>query len=299
MGSGGREVRVWVIEEDLPVWSGALVTAGDVVFYGTMDGWFKAVDAKDGHLLVAVQDRLGNRRPADLLSRSGRQAIHRRALRRRRMGRGGRLRRSRYTRWKRRRRNWQRDGRSEAAHDQGRHAVCLRASLRVRLACALALLACCSQVESRDLVVCADPDNLPFSQSGRQRIREPDRRARRARPWRAARLSLAAAATGRRPQDTRHGAVRRADGRSGRPGGRRHDDSVLSIELRARHARRTGARRFHRSMTCVSRASRIGVPLIGTDDAASRRHWRSPGAGSVDNVAGFPVYGAVNRSRNA
>jgi len=30
------------------VWSGALVTAGDVAFYGTMDGWFKAVDARTG-----------------------------------------------------------------------------------------------------------------------------------------------------------------------------------------------------------------------------------------------------------
>jgi PQQ-dependent dehydrogenase (methanol/ethanol family) len=38
----------WSIKEDLPVWSGALVTAGDVVFYGTMDGWFKAVDARNG-----------------------------------------------------------------------------------------------------------------------------------------------------------------------------------------------------------------------------------------------------------
>jgi PQQ-dependent dehydrogenase (methanol/ethanol family) len=38
----------WSIDEDLPVWSGALVTAGDVVFYGTMDGWFKAVDARSG-----------------------------------------------------------------------------------------------------------------------------------------------------------------------------------------------------------------------------------------------------------
>jgi lanthanide-dependent methanol dehydrogenase len=41
----------WQIKEDLPVWSGALVTAGDVVFYGTMDGWFKAVDARNGKLL--------------------------------------------------------------------------------------------------------------------------------------------------------------------------------------------------------------------------------------------------------
>jgi PQQ-dependent dehydrogenase (methanol/ethanol family) len=47
--SQGREV--WKIDEDLPVWSGALVTAGDVAFYGTMDGWFKAVDARDGTVL--------------------------------------------------------------------------------------------------------------------------------------------------------------------------------------------------------------------------------------------------------
>jgi glucose dehydrogenase len=43
--------KVWSIQEDLPVWSGAMVTAGDVAFYGTMDGWFKAVDARTGTLL--------------------------------------------------------------------------------------------------------------------------------------------------------------------------------------------------------------------------------------------------------
>lgn len=42
----GKEV--WSVREDLPVWSGAVVTAGDVVFYGTMDGWFKALDARTG-----------------------------------------------------------------------------------------------------------------------------------------------------------------------------------------------------------------------------------------------------------
>ena len=41
---------VWQIKEDLPVWSGALATAGGLVFYGTLDGWFKAVDAKTGKL---------------------------------------------------------------------------------------------------------------------------------------------------------------------------------------------------------------------------------------------------------
>jgi PQQ-dependent dehydrogenase (methanol/ethanol family) len=41
----------WEIKEDLPVWSGTLVTAGDVAFYGTMDGWFKAIDARTGKAL--------------------------------------------------------------------------------------------------------------------------------------------------------------------------------------------------------------------------------------------------------
>jgi PQQ-dependent dehydrogenase (methanol/ethanol family) len=41
----------WEVKENFPVWSGTLATAGDVVFYGTMDGWFKAVDAKTGQAL--------------------------------------------------------------------------------------------------------------------------------------------------------------------------------------------------------------------------------------------------------
>lgn len=43
--------KAWSIAENFPVWSGTLVTAGDVAFYGTMDRWFKAVDAKSGKLL--------------------------------------------------------------------------------------------------------------------------------------------------------------------------------------------------------------------------------------------------------
>lgn len=50
--------KVWSIPEKFPVWSGALVTAGDVVFYGTMDGWFKALDARSGRLLW--QRKLGS-----------------------------------------------------------------------------------------------------------------------------------------------------------------------------------------------------------------------------------------------
>jgi lanthanide-dependent methanol dehydrogenase len=46
-----RGKKVWEIREPYPVWSGALATAGGVAFYGTLDGWFKAVDARTGTLL--------------------------------------------------------------------------------------------------------------------------------------------------------------------------------------------------------------------------------------------------------
>jgi PQQ-dependent dehydrogenase (methanol/ethanol family) len=46
-----KRAKVWEIHENFPVWSGTLVTAGDVAFYGTMDRWFKVVDAKTGKLL--------------------------------------------------------------------------------------------------------------------------------------------------------------------------------------------------------------------------------------------------------
>src|SRR3989449_8039997 len=38
----------WGVKEGLANWGGALATAGDIVFYGTMEGWLKAVDAKTG-----------------------------------------------------------------------------------------------------------------------------------------------------------------------------------------------------------------------------------------------------------
>jgi lanthanide-dependent methanol dehydrogenase len=40
--------KAWEIREHFPVYSGALATAGGLVFYGTMDAWFKAVDAASG-----------------------------------------------------------------------------------------------------------------------------------------------------------------------------------------------------------------------------------------------------------
>lgn len=43
--------KVWENKEPYPNWSGALATAGDVIFYGTLEGWFKSVDARTGKLL--------------------------------------------------------------------------------------------------------------------------------------------------------------------------------------------------------------------------------------------------------
>ncbi len=44
--------QVWGIKDlELPVYAGVLATGGDLVFYGTMEGWFRAVDARTGKIL--------------------------------------------------------------------------------------------------------------------------------------------------------------------------------------------------------------------------------------------------------
>jgi lanthanide-dependent methanol dehydrogenase len=40
--------QAWGVKEKWPVYSGVLSTGGDIVFYGTMDGWFKALDSRSG-----------------------------------------------------------------------------------------------------------------------------------------------------------------------------------------------------------------------------------------------------------
>lgn len=49
---------VWQLKEKFPAWSGVVATAGDVVFYGTLDRWFRAVHARTGEILW--QQRLGS-----------------------------------------------------------------------------------------------------------------------------------------------------------------------------------------------------------------------------------------------
>ncbi len=49
----------WSIPEQFSVWSGALATAGDIVFYGTLEGYLKAVDAQTGDELYRFKTPSG------------------------------------------------------------------------------------------------------------------------------------------------------------------------------------------------------------------------------------------------
>src|SRR6516162_2811300 len=49
----------WSDKEQFSVWSGALATAGGVVFYGTLEGYLKAVDAKTGKELYKFKTPSG------------------------------------------------------------------------------------------------------------------------------------------------------------------------------------------------------------------------------------------------
>ena len=49
----------WSLPEPFSVWSGALATAGDVVFYGTLEGYLKAVNAETGEELYAFKTPSG------------------------------------------------------------------------------------------------------------------------------------------------------------------------------------------------------------------------------------------------
>lgn len=68
--------KVWSIKETYMTMSGVLATAGDVVFYGTADGWFRGVDARNGKILWS--QKLGSGvvgQPMTYMGPDGRQYI--------------------------------------------------------------------------------------------------------------------------------------------------------------------------------------------------------------------------------
>src|ERR1700739_3273336 len=57
--NAGTGKIVWSDPEPFSVWSGALATAGDVVFYGTLEGYLKAVDMQTGKELYRFKTPSG------------------------------------------------------------------------------------------------------------------------------------------------------------------------------------------------------------------------------------------------
>jgi PQQ-dependent dehydrogenase (methanol/ethanol family) len=55
----GQGKIVWSDPEPFSAWGGALATAGDIVFYGTLEGYLKAVDAKTGKELYRFKTPSG------------------------------------------------------------------------------------------------------------------------------------------------------------------------------------------------------------------------------------------------
>ncbi len=69
----GKEV--WVRDEPFAVWSGALATAGDVVFYGTLEGNLRAVNANNGDLLYSFKTPSGIIGNVNTFVHNGRQYV--------------------------------------------------------------------------------------------------------------------------------------------------------------------------------------------------------------------------------
>ncbi|MDO9711433.1 methanol/ethanol family PQQ-dependent dehydrogenase [Paracraurococcus lichenis] len=65
----------WSKPERFSVWSGALATAGDIVFYGTLEGYLKAVDTKDGKELFSYRTPSGIIGNVNTFTHKGKQYV--------------------------------------------------------------------------------------------------------------------------------------------------------------------------------------------------------------------------------
>ena len=160
--------KAWgVKEEKFPVYSGVLATGGDVVFYGTMDGWFKAADARTGTELWKFHVSSGIvANPITYLGPDGKQyvAVY--------SGIGGWMGAvafpdmsadDPYAGTGRRRCD---EGHQEV-HSGRKHRLCLRSVGRSRSSVRPAPCLGAAVPSPQPLRVCADPNNLPFSNQRR------------------------------------------------------------------------------------------------------------------------------------
>ena len=72
--AGTGEIK-WSIPEKFSVWSGALATGGGVVFYGTLEGYLKAVDAETGKELYSFKTPSGIIGNVTTYERDGQQYV--------------------------------------------------------------------------------------------------------------------------------------------------------------------------------------------------------------------------------
>ncbi|WP_457447568.1 PQQ-dependent methanol/ethanol family dehydrogenase [Roseateles sp. P5_E4] len=66
---------VWEVKNNAPLWGGVLTTAGNLVFWGTPEGWLKAADAKTGKVVWQFQTGSGVVAPPVSWQQNGEQFI--------------------------------------------------------------------------------------------------------------------------------------------------------------------------------------------------------------------------------
>ena len=66
---------VWEVKNNAPLWGGVLTTAGNLVFWGTPEGWLKAADAKTGKIVWQFQTGSGIVAPPVSWQQNGEQYI--------------------------------------------------------------------------------------------------------------------------------------------------------------------------------------------------------------------------------
>ena len=233
-------------EEKFPVYSGVLATGGDVVFYGTMDGWFKAVDARTGTELWKFHVASGIvANPITYLGPDGKQdvAVY--------SGIGG----------------WMgavafpeisaddpyaalgvvgADEGHQEVHGAGEHGVCLR-SLGLSALFGPAGRSWRLQRTRNRRYASAPIRTISRSRTNVVRASRTRSRARRARPAPSTGILLAAAAPRLHPQLAQCPTLRRRDRRPGTIRTAAADEELLPIRLRVRLTSRSSrAHRFLR-----------------------------------------------------
>ena len=274
------------IKDRFPVWSGALATAGDVVFFGTLEGYFKAINAKTGEELWSFKTGSGIiGQPVTYRGPDGKQYVAD-PLRRWWMGRS---------------RSFPADlmcailhgalgftgamNRTSQIHQQRRPVVCFRASLDCDCTHRCGSR---SRMAATPLKVCADPDNLPFSNRQAQGFDNKDRRSARAGAWPKSRVRVAARGAGLCARESQQKRLRRAGRSSSTVPSGAHNQHLITAPATFSSRARDRRLKLNSFDDPRLREMKIGVQVLDDDyappaRALSRRQLAA-------NIVGFDIY---------